>query len=507
MSFLPINEENKDAPTGQTTNAPGSDTPMPPQTGGSVGDEGGGPATAAKGSATASPTQFGSSASKLGDYLSANAPQITQQADTLSGNLNTQYGNLNQGITDAANQFQQQVQGGYNANNPDVVTQAMADPTKFASDPNNVAAFQGQYNNAYTGPTNFEGTQGYSDLQNQVGQAVQQGNLLGTQSGLQSYLQGQGKNPTQAMSTLDSLLLRGNPEAQQKINTAAGQFGNLTGQLGTATTGADQSVVDAQKAAADSAAYAQGQINPYAAQFRQGLVDNLTKNESDRTAYNAAVNKNQPLAQTYQAQLLDAQNQDLAKSQRGLQAGFVDTFNIAPYKSQIDAQLNPSSQLSGLAPYLQNNSIVDPATLANLSTTDQYGKDAALQKLIGGGYQPVLDQAFISQAGTAKSIPGMPGAITDPAGQIQYMGDLTNMYSNVNLNPVRSIGQPGLGGSDPFLSMTPQQIAQQTLSRYNTSPTGYNNNEGTFGGTGSPAATAYLAALNRLIANQYAGRT
>ena len=283
MSFLPINEENQQAPQGQTTNAPVGQPP--PQTSGSAGSAGAAP----KGSAAGSPTQFGSSASKLGDYLSANAPQITSQANTLAGNLNTQYGNVSQGITNAANQFGQQVQGGYAANNPDVVNQAMADPTKFASDPNNVAAFQGQYNNAYTGPTSFESTSPYSDIQNQVGQAVQQGNLLSTQAGLQSYLQGQGNNPTKASSMLDTLLMQGNPEAQQTINTAAGQFGNLTGQLGTATTGANQSVADAQKAAQDASIYAQQQFGAKTQGFGSDLQNRLDALQNQYTTANSKI--------------------------------------------------------------------------------------------------------------------------------------------------------------------------------------------------------------------------
>lgn len=499
MSFLPIKQENENAPQGETTNAPGTDTEAPPETGGSVGEEANG--APAKSSATGTPTQFGSSASKLGDYLTANAPQIGQQADTLAGNLNTQYGNLNQGITDAANQFQSQVQGGYSANNPNVVNQAMADPTAFAADPNNVAAFQGQYNNAYTGPQNFEGSGGYADIQNQVGHAVQQGNLLGTQAGLQSYLQGQGNNPTQAMSTLDSLLLRGNPEAQQKINTAAGQFGNLTGQLGTATTSANQSVVDAQKAAQASRDYAQGQINPYAQQFQQDLNTNLTNAESGRNAYNAAVNKNQPVAQDYRAQLLQAQQNALQKSQFGLHNSFTNAFGFAPYDARQNSLIDPSAQLAGLEPYLKNNSIVNPATLANVSMAGQYGQDAALQKLIGSGYQPALDQANLSQAGTAPAIPGMPAPMTDPSGQISYMNDLGSLYANINNSPVRAYD---LTQSNPgFLTETPQQVAQKALDRSKQNNTGNRDN---FGGPSASTAD-YQAALSRLIANQYAGRT
>lgn len=482
MSFLPIRQENDEAPTGQTTNAPGTDTEAPPETGGSVGEEATG--APAKGSATGTPTQFGSSASKLGDYLSANAPQIGQQADTLAGNLNTQYGTLNQGITDAANQFQSQVQGGYAAPNQALVGQAMADPSGFAADPNNVKAFQAQYNNAYTGPQNFEGSGGYADIQNQVGQAVQQGGLLGTQAGLQSYLQGQGKNPTQAMSTLDSLLLRGNPEGQAKINAAAGQFGNLTGQLGTAAAGANQSVQDAQKAAQDSAAYTKGQFDPFAQQFGSSLDTQLSGVNTNRDAYNTAVTGNQTTAQEYRARLLQAQQDAIQKFSGNLSNTAGNPIDAAAQQARVAGFINPQAQLGGLEQYLGAQPVTQPGTLANTSTAGQYGEDAALAKLLGQGYNPRLNQADIGQAGSY-AIPGMPGAVQDPSGQIQYMGDVASLYGNPGLS--------NLNISGGWKNAAPGQLAQ---SLYNAKP-----------GQGINTDAAQREALQRLIANQYAGRT
>lgn len=440
MSFLPIRQENEEAAQGQTTNTPAA-TEEPPQTGGSVGDEGGG--APAKGSATGTPTQFGSSASKLGDYLSANAPQIQNQADTLTNTLNTQYGNLNQGITDAANQFQQSVKGGYAAPDQGVVGQAIADPTTFAADPNNVKAFQAQYNNAYTGPTTFEGTGGYSDLQNQVGQAVTQGDLLGTQAGLQSYLQGQSKNPTQAMSTLDSLLLRGNPEAQQKIQTAAGQFGNLTGQLGTATAGADQSVLDAQKAAQDSAAYAQGQFGNAVTGFNSGLTNKLDAANAQNTKYNTDVT---------------ALRSALQSGQFGAGTG-VDPHLQAFIKQYLDPMYAASAgytnkpQLNYLNALGQNVNPQAP-TLGGVANTQDYDTLAALGQLGGSPIQSQLSGNTASQAGTwapskigdldnkaiaqdlMDQVNNTSGDVSGKAGVLTGMpaGYQNNMFNNYNRN-------------------------------------------------------------------------
>ena len=411
MSFLPINEENKEAPTGQTTNAPIS-TP-PPQTSGSAGTA----ASAPKGVSSGSPTQFGSSASKLGDYLSANAPQITDQAGKITNDLNQQYGNVSQGITNAANQFGQQVQGGYAASNPDLISQAMQNPSDFASNPGNVQAFQGQYNNTYTGPLSFEGTTPYSDIQNQVNQAVQQGNLLGTTSGLQSYLQGQGTNPSQASATLDTLLLQGNPQAQATIQNAAGQLGNLTGQLQTATQGADQSVIDAQNAAQASQAYAQGQFNPYVQNFGQTLGNELasaqgvyTNQLANQNAIQQILNNNGTLTP------------DMAAAIKIDPTAYTNLVNEINQYSGVYG----SSPVGSLGNYLTvgNAGQGGPPTLSNTASSQEYATAQALSQLLGQGYQNPLNQANIAQAGTANQ-GYQPGTFN--LGQAKT--DVTNKFS------------------------------------------------------------------------------
>lgn len=364
MAFLPPEQQNQQTPQGQTQQgAP------PPQAGGSAG----GGAAPAKGSAAGTPTQFGSSASKLGDYLTANAPQITNQANQVVSGLNQQYGQVQGDITNAANQFGQQVQGGYAAPNQDVVNQALANPTGFVSDPNNVKAFQGQYNDTYSGPTSYESSQPYGNIQNEVQSAVSNAGLLNTQPGLENYFQGKGGNQTRASNTLDSLLLQGNPEAQQNIKNAAGQFSNLTNQFGQSTANANQSVKDAQTAAQQAQAYAQGQTQPVVDQFGNSVNQNYTNAQKSATDYNTNQQK--------------AYNQ-LTPIQQWLQA--------YQGNSGVNIGTNPLDQ------YLQQTPINAP-TMANAATPEQYQEAAALQQLLGQGYQSPLDQANASQAGTFKA--------------------------------------------------------------------------------------------------------
>ena len=481
MSYLPKNEDNLEGqPQGQTSNDPAAEAP-PTQSGGSVGDEGGGQTGA--GSATGSPTQFGSSASKLGDYLTANAPQIGQQADKVAGKFNDQYTQLNRGIQDASNQFGQQVQGGYTAGNQDVVNQAASNPTQFAADPNNIKAWQAQYNDQYTGPQNFESTAPYGQIQGQVQSAVNQGNWLQNQAGLASYLQGQSKNPTRASSTLDSLLLSGNPEAQQKIQTAGKQFNNLTGQLESSKGQANSQVKAAQDAAQAANQYAHQQIGQTVDQFGNALNTQLTGANANRDAFNNAVTTNQPLAQQAQQQLLAAQQAAQQKYTGNINNSVGNAAGGAAQNAKLNQLIDPSSYLSQLAPYLSGQPITQPGTLANVSNQGQYSEDAALEALLGQDYNQFLKPNEASQAGSYQ-VPTLPGSVPNIGGQTQYMGDIASLYGNAG---IQNVNAPG-----GWQNATPQQLAQ---SAANIRP-----------GQGFNADPATMEALQRLIANQYEGR-
>lgn len=478
MSYLPINEQNQQAPQGQTTPAPAGGPP-PQQSGGSVG---GGSVGGAKGSATGSPTQFGSSSSKLGDYLTANAPQIGNQANQLAGNLNNQYGQIQGDISNASNQFGQQVQNGYAAGNQDIVNQAISNPTQFTADPNNIKAFQAQYNDQYTGPQNFESTAPYANIQNEVSGAVQQANLLQSPTGLQSYLQGQQRNPTRASSALDSLLIEGNPDAKQTVQTAANQFNGLTDQFGQATSAANQSVQAAQQAAQNAANYAQGVVNPYVQQFNTGIQNAATQAEKQRQDYNNSLAGSQAAANTGRSSLLNAKQAALTP----VEAFWARQGGGSPQTQALMAQIRQlfqpnTSQYDQILGAKMDNNL---ATAANVATPEQYQQAQALSQLLGQGYQSPLDQTLVSQAGTFKG----PGAVLTPDQanananiQKQRLGDLSSLYSS-------PFGVTNMQ-ADPYAQ------ARGILASYNNPTSGYGNIY--------PASPEYMAALNRLSANNY----
>lgn len=412
MAFLPIQDQNNQAPQGQTTANPAQGTGNPPpQSGGSVG-VGSGTAKTGGTPGSGTSTQFGSSASKLGDYLSANAPQITQQASGVANNLNTQYGQVSGDIGNAVNQFGQQVSAGYAAPNQTLVDQTLANPTILAANPTNLAGFQAQYNDTYTGPQNFESTTPYGTIQNEVSNAVQSAAPLNTQAGLQGYFaKNGGPNQTQASNTLDALLIQGNPNAQQTVNTAAGQFANLTPQLTTATAGADAGVTTAQQAAQQAAQYAQGQFGNTVNNFNQGINTELTNanntNQQNIANYNADVK-----GLTAGNFLTPQQMQSLGVTQSQYNSLLAPVTEAATPNWYVDrnsgAQSTPTN--INLNQWLQQLSAAPAATANQVATPEQFAEQQALSQLGGGQPLPgaLLDPTLAAQAGTYKPTSANP---------------------------------------------------------------------------------------------------
>lgn len=472
-------EQNKFGGTGVTT--PNPQDEAPPESGSTGAGASGTGAGAAPTQATS--TQFGSSASKLSDYLSANAPQVESMGSSISGELGTQYGKLQGDINKAGSDFGSAVQGGYTPANQELVNQAASNPAEFAKDPNNISNFQKQLNNSYTGPQNFEGFEPYGKVQGDVASAVQGAGLLNSTGGLSSYLQNKAQGTyTPGMNTLDTTLLQASPNASKMVKDATKPYEGLTDYLNQTAQNSNKLVDPAKQAAAQTGQYARDQFAPVTQQFQQGLTSNAANQEANRLAYNTSSNSNQSAAQAQRAALLQAQQDAIHKY-----TGNVNNLagpNAAAQNARIGNMIDPTSYLSSLDPYLTGNQITNPATIANTANAGQYQEDAALSQLLGSGYTPTLDQANVGQAGTYQA-PTAMGALPDTSGQTQYMGDIASLYGNAGL--------ANIAPSTGLWNATPAQLAQIGLNKGPNQ--GFNLDD------------IQRQALQRIIANQYAGRT
>jgi hypothetical protein len=285
MAFLPDeenlqNQQNPESAGSAQGQAPITSSPAPAS--GGTGNKG----TINQPSSANAAQPF----TNLQTYLTANQPQIEQQGNTISNNLTNQYGQTKGAIDQAGADFSNTVKQGYAQNDPQVVNNFSADPSKVAADPNASKAFTGMFNDNYTGPSDFESTGQYGNLVGQVQQGQKVAGQVTSPGGLQSYLQGSNPNETAGMATLDSSLLQGNPQVQTQIAQAASPFAGLTDYLGTTAKGADAQVTSAQADAQAAKTAAQGAASKYSSDFANRLNTGYTTASKQATDYNNQLN-------------------------------------------------------------------------------------------------------------------------------------------------------------------------------------------------------------------------
>lgn len=399
-SPLPQEEQNQLAPTGQTTPNPAQPPPPNVQTGGSAG-QGGGSGGPGGTPGVGSPTQFGSSASKLGDYLTANADQVQGMANQVAGQIGGQYNTAKGGIDQAAQQFGSQVQGGYTPLDPTLIGQVKSNPVEAASKPENVSAFQKQFNSQYTGPTSFEGSDLYGGASQKASSAVQQAGLLGSYSGLSGYLQNNIEtNATPGQNTLDTVLLQGNQPAYQTVQNAAKPFTGLQDYLTNISGQQNQGIQQAQQSAANTRQAAQQAIkdvsNPLVEQLNTGYQKGFQGAQDYNTGLNTIAGK---IANNNFSGLTGAE-----QNQVGFNPALLPLMQQYPNIFPTQAQANPISWSN----YFTQGDQAKVPTPANTVTPDQLAQFNAISSLSGSSPEGVnftMPQQLEGSAGVGGKLP------------------------------------------------------------------------------------------------------
>jgi hypothetical protein len=403
MAYLPPQEENKNAPTGQTTTNP--QTQIPPTSGGSAGAGAAPKAGATPGIGTS--TQFGTSASKLGDYLSANAPQIQQQAQNLAGTLTSGYGNITGEIGQGVGQFGQAVKSGYAPFDQAAIDKAVQDALKGQVTPEQASGFQAQLKNQYAGPTAFEQTDPYSQIQSNVSQAAQQAQTLTTMPGIKSYYQSKYGNEPDPLATLDATLLANQPEAFGQVMEAAKPYSNLQNYLQSQTAEANKLVAPAQQEAQQGKQYTTGKFGEATSGYEQQLQDQLTNAMNQYDQYNKKINYIQsnlavPATAFPGSSLANYFNLDPRLSLALSDVGQYNRYNPA---ETVNVPL-ASNYLSAIPAQPA------PPVLANVATPENVATAQALAQLSGNQYVPPVTQ------------PGYYGLPAEPTFNQQGLGNM-----------------------------------------------------------------------------------
>jgi len=218
---------------------------QPPQLSGGGGPAFGGAAsTPASASAARTPSSSGSF-TNLQSYLNVNKDQPL--ASDLSGKV-SDYGNqAQQNLTKSQDTFNQQVQSNTTKYNPELIQNAIKDPTTAANNQDTYNQIEQQRNAQYKGPQSLNEVQGYNPELGQyaAGLVKQTGSEAGRNALLQQFYNKPGYSSGQ--QKLDQLILQNAPNSREQFAQLQQTFGGLPAQYQTAQSQATQSAQQAQQ--------------------------------------------------------------------------------------------------------------------------------------------------------------------------------------------------------------------------------------------------------------------
>ena len=355
----------------------------------------------------------------IASYLSANAPQSATLANQVASSVSQPITQANQDITNASGAFGSSVNAGYTPENASLISQVASNPVAAAADPNNVAAFQAQMNDTYTGPTDFTSTPNYANLETEIANAQNLGSQAQTPTGVQTLLQGVEGPTTAGINNLDALLLNQNPANATTIANAGSAANNTNNNLlnfltSQATTNNSAAQTAEQQAAAASGA-AGTALNTAANNVVQPaqatLASDLTGTENYNAQLSSLINA---IGSGNLGNLTQAQQADIGLNPQILTA-LSEYANIFPAVAQNNTP-NPSIYYSG------PNAAVLPSSISQVETPEQAAAVAALQELNGGAPLSAL-------GGLSSTAPTTPYTVPTDLGKYNNTGLADFLYS------------------------------------------------------------------------------
>lgn len=402
-------------------------------------------------------------------YLAANAPQSQALAGQVAGSVSAPITQAQNDITNASNTFSNAVTSGFTPENKSLISAVSTDPATAAADPNNVAAFQAQLNDAYKGPSDFTSTDNYGNLESEVANAQSLGQAAQTPTGIQTLLQGVEGPTTAGINNLDTLLLAQDPSNFKTISDAGSTANTtnnnlldfLTSTTGTNNAAAKSGLTTAQQAAADAAAG----LNTAATNTAGGINATYNSDVTGTEEYNQALSSIMNAIGTGNLQnLSQTQQNELGIDPRIFQA-LQQYPTVFPAVSQSNM---PNIPLYYSGP----QSATLPTSASEVETPQQAAAVAALQQLNGGNtlsplaglsgtapttpYSVPTDFGKYNNAGLAQSMYNAlyptvsqyetaPSNTTNPGTQKQY-ADFLQLLSSISGESLPDLAPPGSGG-------------------------------------------------------------
>ncbi len=393
------NEQNQQGTGAVSPSAPGG-VQLSPNSG--IGGAG----TAAAGTnPTAAAPNAGGSFGSLNQYVAANQGQAQNLANQVTAPINQQYQTLQNQNASTLGGIQGQVNQGYTPEDTGLLAQEAANPVSFANNSSNVASFQKQLNDQYTGPQSAEGTTNFQNQQAAVNNAISTGQTeTQTPAGQSQLLQNVEQNPNQSVTSLNQAILSNNPGAQSQVTNAFNNFGNLSTQLTNGANAIDTSIANntANAQAANSQANQQlnNQFNGLNTAVNNQLNTANTTNSNYVTNYNNLVNDlATPSGLANITPDLESQLGLTADQIAALQTA-TNQANTSVFKS--DPNFGNWSQASAINndQFLTQGNTPSVVNANQVATPQQFQDLQALLALNGGNNTSVLNPADASEAGS-----------------------------------------------------------------------------------------------------------
>lgn len=437
--------------------------------------------------------QAGSGYTDVSAYLNANPQGGTSIGNQVASNLTTGYNQVTNDINNSAANATNAINSGYTPENTQLIQQVAANPTAAVSNPSQVSAYQAQLNDQYTGPTTWADTTnngGYGTLQGEVNTAQQNANIQtpGMANVLTQQVE-QQLNPgqtSQGINALDTLLLTGNPNAVNTVQTAAAPYAGLTNYLNTQNTNVGNQITQAQ---ANAAAAQQAALGAFTG--NTGTLTNLNQAITGETQQQLAADQAQQ--QQLQTDLANLETPGAVANQalgiKNLNVGTLSPQDIAALGLTQDQanQLTQTLQAAGtsqyetapnfgvsstpeavnLLNYLQQqnpNTVINAGTVA---TPQQYQEMAAINQLLG------------SQAPTQTEVINPLNAAE--AGSIQ-----PQQLNNFNLQGAITAAQQEEAAAQAAAQAQASGLSAQALAQHNAGSSGFMSKLGNIANTVFP---------------------
>jgi hypothetical protein len=338
----------------------------------------------------------------LRSYLDANK-DFNKQNGGLAGQITNNVQNQANAIQNQAQQsqqdFQKQAEQSRNQYNPDLVNQALTDPTKFTQNQQNVSGIQSLLNNQYQGPTALSNQQ---QLLGQAQQLESNANLVNTEAGRYALLNKMYGNPgySQGQQKLDNLLLQSNPEQLQqlqKINPLATNLNsNVQNVINQAQQQGQQYQQEAQQTQQQTGSALQNAINSLMTQGQTAQEAAKNAELARTTALNSFSNN---LASGDYKSALNALASSGYLSKDDANAIVEAARDVAPnYKNQLPnilgqaVQAKAASGLDTMANFLNSNQVSNLNALNTLlGTGASYNPDSYKAGNLNINTQQILD--------------------------------------------------------------------------------------------------------------------